>query len=201
VKNKKQQTYALKWRVRIIMLFQNGNLKVRKLEEKDNYLLAKWLSDPLVLEFYEGRDNPFDLDKVNKVFYSSKDDEVRCIVEFDGTEIGYIQFYQLDDATKKEYGYFNENIYGTDQFIGEVKYWNKGIGTLLVTSMVKFLIEHKKAVRVVMDPQTRNTRAIKCYEKCGFRKVRILPNRELHEGKYQDCWLIEYHKWNTPPSI
>jgi aminoglycoside 6'-N-acetyltransferase len=176
------------------MLFQNGSLKVRKLEEKDRYLLAKWLSNPLVLAFYEGRDNAFDLDKVKKVFYSSKDDEGKCMVEFGGNEIGYIQFYPLDDARKREYGYFNENIYGIDQFIGEVEYWNKGIGTLLVTSMVKYLMDHKKAVRVVMDPQTRNTRAIKCYEKCGFKKVRILPDHELHEGKYHDCWLIEYHK-------
>lgn len=175
-----------------MLLFQNGNIKVRKLERKDNYLLAKWLSDPSVLEFYEGRDNPFDLDKVNKVFYGPEDD--KCIVEFDGYEIGYIQFYPLDDDLKNKYGYYNENVYGTDQFIGEVEYWNKGIGTLLVTSMLKYLSEHKKADRVVMDPQTRNVRAIKCYEKCGFKKVKILPNHELHEGEYQDCWLIEYHR-------
>jgi aminoglycoside 6'-N-acetyltransferase len=42
-----------------------------------------------------------------------------------------------------------------------------------------------------MDPQTRNTRAIKCYKKCGFKKIKILPKRELHEGEYQDCLLIE----------
>lgn len=177
-----------------MMLFQNGYLKVRILEKKDNYLLAKWLSDPAVLEFYEGRDNPFDLDKVNQVFYASEDDEVKCIVEFNEKAIGYIQFYQLDDETRKVYGYEDENIYGTDQFIGEVEYWNKGIGTLLVTSIVSYLLEQKNADRVVMDPQTRNTRAIKCYEKCGFKKVKILTKRELHEGEYQDCWLIEYKK-------
>lgn len=59
--------------------------------------------------------------------------------------------------------------------------------------MIKFLIGHKNADRIVMDPQTRNTRAIKCYEKCGFNKVRLLPSSEFHEGKYQDCWLTEYH--------
>ncbi|MFD1851386.1 GNAT family N-acetyltransferase [Oceanobacillus bengalensis] len=175
------------------MLFQNGQLKVRRLQVKDNYLLVKWLSDPSVLAFYEGRDNPFDLDKVNKAFYDSDDDEVKCVVEFDGKEIGYIQFYPLDDETKKEYGYQDATIYGMDQFIGEVSYWNKGIGTLLVSSMVTFLIEHKEAERVVMDPQTWNTWAIRCYEKCGFKKVRILPNHELHEGEYRDCWLIEYY--------
>nr|WP_308810512.1 MULTISPECIES: GNAT family N-acetyltransferase [Bacillaceae] len=110
------------------------------------------------------------------------------------TEIGYIQFYQLDDDTKNDYGFFQENVFGTDQFIGEIDYWNKGIGTLLVSSMVYFLTEEKGAERVVMAPQLRNTRAIRCYEKCGFKKVKILTKNELHEGEFQDCWLMEYHK-------
>ncbi|WP_421385460.1 GNAT family N-acetyltransferase [Bacillus salacetis] len=175
-------------------MFTHGKLTVRKLERKDAALLAKWLSDPRVLEFYEGRDNPFDINKVNEKFFAPEDDEMRCIIEFGGIEIGYIQFYQLDDETKKVYGYTKEFVYGIDQFIGEKAYWNKGIGTLLVSSMVEFLIENKKAERVVLDPQARNTRAIKCYEKCGFTKVKILPQRELHEGIYQDCWLMEYRK-------
>ncbi|WP_206197343.1 GNAT family N-acetyltransferase [Peribacillus frigoritolerans] len=176
------------------MLFHNKNLKVRKLEDGDNVFLAKWLSDPSVLEFYEGRDNPFDLNKVKEAFFATDDEEVKCIVEYEGKVIGYIQYYQLDDETKKEYGYLNEDVYGTDQFIGEIDYWNRGIGTILVTSMIRFLLEQQKADRIVMDPQTRNVRAIKCYEKCGFKKVKVLPNRELHEGIYQDCWLMEYHK-------
>ncbi|SFA86625.1 MULTISPECIES: GNAT family N-acetyltransferase [unclassified Bacillus (in: firmicutes)] len=174
------------------MVFQIGPLRIRKLEEKDNVVLARWLSDPAVLEYYEGRDNPFNLEKVNEIFYSADDDEVRCMVEFDGVMIGYIQFYLIDDETKKVYGYADDNIYGTDQFIGEVDYWNKGIGTLLVTLMVNYLTDHKNADRVVLDPQIRNKRAIRCYEKCGFKKVKILSKRELHEGEYQDCWLMEY---------
>jgi len=143
---------------------------------KDNHLLAKWLSEPLVLEYYEGRDNSFDLEKVNKKFYQRKNGVIGCIVEFENVEIGYIQFY------------------GIDQFIGEIKYWNRGIGTLLVKSMVEFLIVQKHADRVVMDPQTWNERAIRCYEKSGFERVKLLPKNELHEGEYRDCWLIEYAK-------
>lgn len=174
------------------MLLQNGHLKVRKLQEDDNQILATWLSDPSVLEFYEGRDNPFDVDRVNETFYTLEDHTVKCIVEFKHKPIGYIQFYQLDDQTKTKYGYSEENIYGTDQFIGEINYWNKGIGTLLVSSMVKYLLEHREASRIVLDPQARNTRAIKCYENCGFNKVKMLHRHELHEGVNRDCWLMEY---------
>ncbi len=176
------------------MVYQYGSLKVRRLEEKDKHLLSKWLSTPEVLKYYEGRDNPFDLEKVERVFYSSDDDEVKCIIEYEGKSIGYIQYYELDEDTKKEYGYESCRIFGTDLFIGEVDYWNRGIGTLLVSSMTEFLIDGMKAVKVVMDPQVWNERAIKCYEKCGFNKVKLLPKHELHEGELRDCWLIECTK-------
>ncbi|WP_096186525.1 GNAT family N-acetyltransferase [Evansella halocellulosilytica] len=174
------------------MLFQNGHLSVRTLKREDNQLLAKWLSDQKVLKYYEGRDNPFDLEKVNETFYYRNDDVTGCLVKYNREPIGYIQYYSLDKETRKTYGYDETGtIYGIDQFIGEVDYWNKGIGQLLVTSMVDYLVNVHQAEKVVMDPQTWNERAIRCYEKCGFEKVKMLPEHEYHEGKYRDCWLLE----------
>ncbi|WP_152654765.1 GNAT family N-acetyltransferase [Oceanobacillus sp. CFH 90083] len=178
------------------MLFQNGKLTVRELEQKDNHFLAKWLSDPYVLQFYEGRDNPFHLQKVNEKFYTPQEDLIRCLIKFENMEIGYIQFYQLDKSMRENYGYPNDEevIYGMDQFIGETKYWNKGIGETLIKSMVDYLVNKRHADKVVMDPQTWNKRALRCYEKCGFKKIKLLPEHELHEGEYRDSWLIEYQK-------
>ncbi|MDR0268418.1 GNAT family N-acetyltransferase [Paenibacillus sp.] len=84
-----------------------------------------------------------------------------------------------------------ERIFGMDQFIGEPDYWNRGIGTVLIQSMVKYLLVELKADRIVMDPQAWNTRAVRVYEKCGFIKKKLLPQHERHEGEYRDCWLIE----------
>jgi len=178
------------------MLFQQEQLVVRELELSDKYLLAKWLSDPEILRYYEGRDNPFDVKKVEEEFFEEEDDATRCLIEFDGEPIGYIQFYEVDEEEKLTYVYGDsmELIYGMDQFIGESDYWNKGVGTLLVRSMVRYLIEERGADFIVMDPQTWNERAIRCYEKCGFEKVKMLPANEWHEGEYRDCWLIEYRK-------
>ncbi|SFB28478.1 aminoglycoside 6'-N-acetyltransferase [Lentibacillus halodurans] len=177
------------------MILRQDHLKVRHFEKNDSHLLAKWLSDPSVLEFYEGRDNPFDLQKVNQNFYGRNDKVIRCIAVFCGVDIGYIQFYMLDEETRGIYGYDGtEVIYGMDQFIGETEYRNRGFGTLLVCSMASYLIEQEQAERVVMDPQVRNERAIRCYLKCDLKKVRLLPEHELHEGQYRDCWLMEYVK-------
>ncbi|MBB6453351.1 aminoglycoside 6'-N-acetyltransferase [Salirhabdus euzebyi] len=176
------------------MLFENNNLSVRLLEEKDKTWLVKWLSDPKVLQYYEGRDRPFDLALVGEKFFSNNQAVNRCIVLYDGKPIGYIQFYLVEGKEREEYGYLSQSeiIYGTDQFIGEVDFWNRGIGKLLVSSIVDFLTKDRKAHKIVMDPQTWNERAIACYEKCGFQKVKLLPLREYHEGTYRDCWLMEY---------
>jgi len=80
--------------------------------------------------------------------------------------------------------------YAMDLFIGESQYWNQGIGTKLISVVVNYLFEELEAVKVVIDPQVWNTRAIRCYEKCGFVKFKLLREHELQEEKYWDCWLM-----------
>jgi aminoglycoside 6'-N-acetyltransferase len=52
------------------MLVEKGELSIRLMEDGlENYLLmVKWLTDVRVLEFYEGRDNPFNLPKVIETY-------------------------------------------------------------------------------------------------------------------------------------
>ncbi|GGH26923.1 GNAT family N-acetyltransferase [Paenibacillus segetis] len=176
-----------------MLIYQTEEITVRELEHSDENLLVSWLSNPILLEYYEGRDRPHNLDRVREHFYK-KDDTTRCIFEYAGKPVGYIQFYFLDKESKEEYGYQNmdETIYGTDQFIGATDYWNQGVGKKLVTSMIGYLVGHKQADKIVMDPQTWNFRAISCYEKCGFQKIKLLQEHESHEGQLRDCWLMEY---------
>ncbi|WKA52330.1 GNAT family N-acetyltransferase [Planococcus liqunii] len=179
-----------------MMLFHDEKMTIRKLEDSDKEALVKWLSDPEVLKYFEGCDNPHDLKRVNQHYFERKDETTRCLVEYEGTPIGYIQFYPVLEEERMAYGYWNpdEVIYGTDQFIGEPDYWNRGLGTELVELMKKYLLSEKQADVLVMDPQVSNERAIACYEKCGFQKVKFLPAHELHEGEMKDCWLMEYKR-------
>lgn len=87
------------------MIDKNGQITVRELKIEDKHLLAKWLSDPKVLQYYEGRDNPFDLEKVNEKFYNCDENEMKCMVEYEDVKIGYIQYYELDEETRNHYGY------------------------------------------------------------------------------------------------
>ncbi|ETT63501.1 N-acetyltransferase GCN5 [Paenibacillus sp. FSL R7-277] len=178
-----------------MILFQNGDLSVRRLEQEDAPLLVRWLSDPAVLEYYEGRDCPHDLERVQTNFYESEEEGLyRGIVQFMGQDIGYIQFYPVGREELTEYGYadYTGKVYGMDQFIGEPQLWSQGIGSLLVGGMVKHLLEAEQADLIVMDPQCWNHRALRVYEKIGFVRSKLLPEHELHEGEWRDCWLLTY---------
>lgn len=178
-----------------MILYKSGELAVRTLEHYDKYLIVKWLSDNQVLQYYEGRDNPHSEEMVEEKFYKEDNNKTRCIIEYCQKTIGYIQFYPIDEEGRKEYGYenFDGLIFGTDQFIGESECWGKGIGKILMKSMINFLITVKGAKKILLDPQAWNERAIKCYEKSGFLKIKLLPKHELHEGELKDCYLMEYN--------
>ncbi len=109
--------------------------------------------------------------------------------------IGYIQFYRVGEDSRNSYelpaDYDLESVYGIDQFIGEVSCWNHGLGTRSVSLVLRYLFQTKGAGKVHLDPQVTNLRAIRCYEKCGFRKVKILQAHEMHEGVLRDAWLME----------
>lgn len=177
-----------------MVLFEDNLLTVRKLDPDDYPLLSRWLTDPRVLEFYEGRDNPHNLAKVVEVFGTKQDRSVTaCMIRYDGRDIGYIQFYPVSEAERFEYGIDDDEVvYGMDQFIGDPEYWNRGIGTTLVKLVADYVRSNLRADKVVMDPQAWNARAIRCYEKAGFHKLKWLPKHELHEGEWRDCWLMVF---------
>ena len=66
------------------------------------------------------------------------------------------------------------------------------------TSTVKVMHEQfvepskKHADIIILDLYVDNLRAIRCYEKVGFKKIKFLPKYELHDGEMVDCYLMEY---------
>jgi aminoglycoside 6'-N-acetyltransferase len=156
-------------------------------------LLARWLSDPRVLEFYEGRDSPYDEDMVRTQFLGPDEYIERFIVYHSRRPIGYLQLYSVHPAKRPLYGVGGDEVpFGMDLFIGEPDLWGRGLGSRLVQKAAAYLVAEQGATSVYLDPHTRNTRAIRAYSKAGFQKVRLLPKHELHEGEMQDAWLMEY---------
>lgn len=124
--------------------------------------MSAWPSDPRVLEFYE--------------------DVTPCLIHFQSIPMGYIQFYPLTEESRVSYALpvdsSLDSVYGIDQFLGEVSFWNRGFGTRSISLLLRYLFQIRRAYKVVLDPHVTNHRAIRCYEKCGFRIVKLLPAHE-----------------------
>lgn len=178
-------------------LIQKENISLRLLDEQDKPLLLKWLTDKRVLFYWEGQSAIFDEKRIEDEYYNEEDVELeRAIIECDGIAIGYCHMYKLNEELLNEYHYpiTDKIVYGVDQFIGEPEYWDKGIGTKFMKLMLEYLTNEKAAEIVILDPHADNPRAIRCYEKVGFEKIKFLPKHELHDGEMVDCWLMEYTK-------
>ena len=59
-----------------------------------------------------------------------------------------------------------------DIIIGEVDYLGKGYGTDIVKKFVDKIFRQTKAVKIIIDPDSKNIAAIHCFEKVGFEKGR-----------------------------
>lgn len=170
----------------------SGPVSLRPLEPEDAGLLLTWLSDANVLEYWEGPSTVYTPQRVQEDFYNDDWNASRCIICYEGREIGYVQIYQLDDEMFEEYHYpkVDGSVFGLDQFIAVPTLWGKGIGRTFIRLLAEELRGHWGAHSLVLDPHADNARAIRCYEACGFRKVKFLPKHELHEGEMVDCWLM-----------
>lgn len=106
------------------------------------------------------------------------------ILLLDDQPIGYIVYcdlYAYKNICKEPSGVFTDEPPGSyciDLFIGEEAHLNKGYGTQLVKKFSDMLLTQKQAKRVLIDPSPENTRAIRCYEKAGFK-----PIRKGHNGR------------------
>lgn len=71
-------------------------------------------------------------------------------------------------------------------FIGDKEYWGKGYGTDAMKILIKFVFEQMNINKIKLNVFSFNQRAIKSYEKCGFRKEGILRQEIYRDGRYYD---------------
>ncbi len=202
------------------IIVEGDGLRVRRManDSTDVALMAGWLRDPRVLEFYEGRDRPFDERLVREKYAPRAEGGpvVPCIIEETAdraadhaqdpgddrrtsakrwSPVGYIQFYPVAENEAPYYGLTDSaEVWGLDLFLGFPERWGKGLGTQTLRLVLGYLFQQRGARRVVVDPVATNARAIRSYEKAGFRRVKLLPQHERHEGRMRDCWLMEAKK-------
>jgi aminoglycoside 6'-N-acetyltransferase len=152
---------------------------VRPLTEVDVPRLVELGGHPEVARWWRG----LTTEHVGKKARGEDEDVVVFAIVVDGEVVGMIQYYEEEEP---EYEHA-----GIDLFLG-TPYHGGGLGTDAVRTMVRHLIVDRGHHRLVIDPAARNERAIRCYEKAGFRRVGIM--REYWrdpDGVWRDGLLMD----------
>jgi len=135
-------------------------MKFRSVTAADLPLIATWLARPHVAEWWDG---PIGLEPGLRQF----------LAVFEGEPIGYVQSYQAvachGDGWWLEV--IDPGVHGIDQFLADAAELGQGLGTQMVRTFVAEMFADPRVTRVQADPSPSNGRAIRSYEKAGFRRV------------------------------
>lgn len=123
---------------------------------------VRWLADSEVSKYLMA--SSFNLEEEKKWLKNilQNPNEELFNIFADGKLIGNMGVHNLQNPEK----FFEIGI-----MIGEKDYWDKGCGTEAIKQMLKYLFKEKDAAKVYLKVRIENERAIKCYEKCGFKIV------------------------------
>lgn len=153
-------------------VFMDTQIQLKQLTEEDLNLLVQWFKAPHVAEWWvaESLLDEQALKEKYRAYITSQRMNARIIC-LGQRPMGYIQFY---GACKSDGNYWwqePEGTYSMDLFIGEPDCLCKGYGTTVSRQVCALLFERPEVIRLIIDPDPRNERAIRCYQKVGFLHV------------------------------
>jgi aminoglycoside 6'-N-acetyltransferase-1b/aminoglycoside 6'-N-acetyltransferase-2 len=143
----------------------------RPLAEADLPLLCEWLDRPHLQHWW--REAEVTLDAVREKYLPRIAGVAAArpfVAHLDGQPVGYIQYYV---AAEGDGGWWPDEpgpgVLGIDQFLADGDRLGQGLGTAMVSRFVALLLEDPGVTEIRVDPRPDNLRAIRCYEKVGFR--------------------------------
>ncbi|HHV61827.1 MAG TPA: GNAT family N-acetyltransferase [Firmicutes bacterium] len=74
--------------------------------------------------------------------------------------------------------------------IGQESDWNKGYGMEAVMALLELAFSEMKLKRIYLRVHKANTRAIRCYEKCGFKKEGVVERRLDGNSRVEKVFLM-----------
>ncbi|MGA2418807.1 MAG: GNAT family N-acetyltransferase [Candidatus Acidiferrum sp.] len=143
----------------------------KQMTENDLATLAKWLHRAHVAQWWGAGAT---LKSVRATYLSqlSPDSSVVSYFAYLGDEaIGYIQSYVAVESDGWWVGQDDPSVRGIDQFVADGARLGQGLGTRMAREFAELLFGDSAVSKIQADPSSENGRAIRCYEKAGFRNA------------------------------
>lgn len=154
---------------------------LRTLAEQDAPRLAELAAEPSVATWWPGVTEAHVVAKARRE--GDEADVVSFAILVDGDVAGLIQYYEEEDEDFRHAG--------MDLFLG-APFQGRGHGGDAVRTLARHLVRDRGHHRLVIDPAADNERAIRCYERVGFRRVGVMRRywRDA-DGVWRDGVLLD----------
>lgn len=157
---------------------------------EDAEVYTKWINDLEVSIYLTSAPNIYTLSKEKEILERISKDGYNFAIIDSGKEkvIGNCGLMNIDFINKKaELGIF----------IGEKEYWGKGFGTETILLLLDFSFNILNLNSVMLIVKAFNERAIRCYEKCGFkligkRREAVILGTQKFDEYYMDILATEF---------
>lgn len=146
---------------------------------EDYEIFAEWLNDSQVAD-YIGRSGKITTNESEKEYLeNARNAEASfCIVDINNDKmVGTVSIENIDHL----------NRCGTlGVFIGDKDYRDKGYGTEAIRLILEYGFKYLNLKNINLDLVAVNTRAYRCYQKCGFKEYGRRRGCYFINGKYYD---------------
>jgi aminoglycoside 6'-N-acetyltransferase len=145
-----------------------GHYQFRAMSADDLPMIRHWLRTPEVVRWWGDPDEQYALVS-GDIEHPDMD---QFVVWSGGRPFGYIQCYALS-AWQHSFGPQPPDTLGIDQFIGEPDMIGHGHGSEFIRQFVESRLRDGTP-RMLTDPDPTNARAVRAYEKAGFKQDRVV---------------------------
>jgi RimJ/RimL family protein N-acetyltransferase len=156
--------------------------------------LQRWMDAPHWRQWWG--EPEFELGQIRNMLDGS-DTTRPYLFQLDGVPMGYIQVWFVADNRYEPWIsqapwllQLPDDAVGVDLSIGPVEALSSGLGSTVLRQFAEQLWDGGHRV-IVIDPDPQNSRAVRAYEKAGFR---VIPE---FEGRTDDCLLMRFHPHNN----
>ncbi len=153
----------------------NFNILLWEATFADLSLLEEWDNQPHVIDSDPNDDWNWEVE-----LGRNPDWREQLIAELNGRPIGFIQI--IDPALEESHYWGNvpANLRAIDIWIGRAEDLGKGYGTVMMNLALKRCFKDEQVTAVLIDPLESNTKAVRFYERLGFK---LVEKRRFGEDK------------------
>lgn len=170
-----------------------GNLRLIPLCDEHLPYLYQWNSDPEVLYWAEADDviEPYAPEMVRQIYGGVSKNAFCFLTLLDDVPIGECWLQKMNISRVRSMYPENCDVRRIDLTIGEKEYWGRGIGTEMISLLVRFAFQQEKVDVLHCFNEDYNVRSCRAFEKNGFSLVLAEPVSKLSQKrKYEYHWQL-----------